>query len=171
MTTPEFLGQLESVRPRGTAQWSARCPAHRDRTPSLSIRETGARILLHCFSSCTPEEIVSALGLEMRDLFMDSPISQGQRPAPTLQKLDLIAVAFRFELAALDRRLRAERIITAGKALDVSRLNNADLDDALSCAAQAYADMERAELFEHVADTLRMKDYAERVYGQQRRVA
>lgn len=102
---------------------------------------------------------------------MDSPISQGQRPAPTLQKLDLIAVAFRFELAALDRRLRAERIITAGKALDVSRLNNADLDDALSCAAQAYADMERAELFEHVADTLRMKDYAERVYGQQRRVA
>lgn len=169
--TLEVLSLLKSVRPRGTAQWSARCPAHGDRTPSLSIRETGDRILLHCFSSCAPEEIVSALGLEMRDLFMDSPISQGQRPAPTPHKLDLIAVAFRFELAALDRRLRAERIIAAGKALDVSTLNDADLDDALSCVAQAHADMERAELFEDVADTLRMNNFSEKAHGQERRIA
>lgn len=48
----------------------AQCPAHEDRTASLSVG-TGAdgRILLRCFAECSVYEITSALGLEMTDLF------------------------------------------------------------------------------------------------------
>lgn len=52
--------------------WSALCPAHNDSTPSLSI-DTGedGRVLLCCHAGCECEDIVTALGLTMRDLFPD----------------------------------------------------------------------------------------------------
>jgi predicted transcriptional regulator len=46
-----------------------RCPAHDDKTPSLSISESGGKILLHCHAGCSPEAICSALGLKLSDLF------------------------------------------------------------------------------------------------------
>ena len=50
--------------------WSAQCPAHDDRDPSLSIREAGdGTVLLHCFAGCSTDEVVAALGLGMFDLF------------------------------------------------------------------------------------------------------
>ncbi len=40
----------------------ARCPAHDDRTPSLSVRDgDGGRLLTHCFSGCRPEAVWAAL--------------------------------------------------------------------------------------------------------------
>jgi hypothetical protein len=42
--------------------YQARCPAHNDRRPSLSIRNAdGGRLQLHCFSGCSFSEIVDAL--------------------------------------------------------------------------------------------------------------
>jgi hypothetical protein len=45
VTVEEFLGDLEKVRRNG-AGWIARCPAHEDRSPSLSVREgdDGSRV-------------------------------------------------------------------------------------------------------------------------------
>lgn len=37
------------------------CPAHDDRSPSLSITDSDNNILLHCFAGCTFEEITCAL--------------------------------------------------------------------------------------------------------------
>lgn len=37
------------------------CPAHDDRSPSLSVRPGRARLLLHCFAGCTAREILDAL--------------------------------------------------------------------------------------------------------------
>ena len=50
--------------------WSARCPAHDDKKPSLSIGvgEDG-RVLMHCHSGCPCRSVVAAIGLSMRDLF------------------------------------------------------------------------------------------------------
>jgi len=49
--------------------WSARCPAHEDRRPSLSIDEgDDGRALVRCHAGCTAEAIVAALGLRMEDL-------------------------------------------------------------------------------------------------------
>jgi hypothetical protein len=52
--------------------WTAQCPAHADRQPSLSISigDSGT-VLLHCHARCDIEAIVQALGLELRDLFDD----------------------------------------------------------------------------------------------------
>ncbi len=68
-TVEHVLERLERVR-RTSRGWSARCPAHEDRSPSLSIAEgRDGRALLRCFAGCEPDQIVRAIGLEMPDLF------------------------------------------------------------------------------------------------------
>ena len=81
------LSKLEKVRPAGKEQWTARCPAHKDREPSLSIAEgRDGRALLTCHTGCSLDSIIGALGLEMADLFPEpSPTARGfsvSRPAP-----------------------------------------------------------------------------------------
>ena len=72
MTTDTLLSRLSSVRQTGPGKWQARCPAHDDRSPSLSIREADdGKILLHCWSGCDPEAILTAIGLTWRDLYPD----------------------------------------------------------------------------------------------------
>jgi hypothetical protein len=74
MNTNEFISHLES-RTQQTAKrtpsgWQVRCPGHEDRNASLSIREgTDGRVLLKCHAGCQNQDIVSALGLKMADLF------------------------------------------------------------------------------------------------------
>lgn len=158
-----LLERLDSVKPRGAGQWSAKCPAHSDNNPSLSIREgENGRLLLHDFGGCAPHAIVAALGLELRDLFADAPLPRSQRPPLKMVRVDRVALAFRFDLAALDHRLRAERIFEAGRKLDAATMTNVEIDRALGFVAQAHADLEQAGLFEHVADTLRERDFSER---------
>lgn len=71
MTLNEFLGYLEGVT-GGDGQYSAKCPAHGDQHNSLSVSASkDGKILLHCHAGCTPEEIVEALGLTMKDLFAE----------------------------------------------------------------------------------------------------
>ena len=62
--------------------WTACCPAHDDRNPSVSIaeREDGG-VLLHCHAGCTPEAIVSACGLTMRDLMPEDTARSTPRKA------------------------------------------------------------------------------------------
>lgn len=64
-----ILGRLRGVR-HSSAGWTALCPAHPDRNPSLSVREQNGRILLHCFAGCSVQAICAALGLELSDLFV-----------------------------------------------------------------------------------------------------
>ena len=107
----------------------------------------------------------------MADLFFDAPTSHTQRPTPKRTRIDRIALAFRFELAALDRRLRSERIVEKGKTLGVANLSDAELDRALAIAAQAHGDLQQSELLEGVADDLRMKEFLESDHEHKRRVA
>lgn len=79
------LSQLEGVRRTGNATWLARCPAHTDKHPSLSLRGTdNGTVLIHCFAGCTVHEVVGALGLEPSDLFPPRPADAADsgRPAP-----------------------------------------------------------------------------------------
>ena len=49
--------------------WVARCPAHDDKTPSLSITEgDDGRVLVHCHAGCPADAICEAVGLKMTDL-------------------------------------------------------------------------------------------------------
>ena len=70
--TPAALAAKLEAKASGDG-WLARCPAHEDANPSLSIA-TGAdgRILLHCHAGCALQAIIGALGLGQRDLFADN---------------------------------------------------------------------------------------------------
>lgn len=64
-----FLQNLTKVRGRN-GRWTACCPAHNDKSPSLAIRLTDdGRILLHCFGGCSVHSIVTAVGMDLTDLF------------------------------------------------------------------------------------------------------
>jgi putative DNA primase/helicase len=50
--------------------WIAKCPAHDDRKPSLSIDEgSDGRALLKCHAGCDNTAILASLGMKPRDLF------------------------------------------------------------------------------------------------------
>lgn len=64
-----LLDRLERVRRTG-AGWTARCPAHEDRTASLSIGiGDDGRVLAHCFAGCSIHDVLGAVGLTVGDLF------------------------------------------------------------------------------------------------------
>lgn len=73
MSAEALLSRLEGVRATGQGRWIAKCPAHTDRSPSLSVREVDGRTLIHDFAGCAPADILAALGLSLRDLFEDRP--------------------------------------------------------------------------------------------------
>lgn len=66
-----LLSRLNGVKPgSAVGRYIVKCPAHQDRSPSLTIRfEDDGRILLHCFAGCSAVDVVGALGLTMSDLF------------------------------------------------------------------------------------------------------
>ena len=66
----------------GSGSGSCHCPAHEDRTASLSISEgDDGRILLYCHAGCKTEDVVAALGLTMADLRPDAG-RNGCAPSP-----------------------------------------------------------------------------------------
>src|SRR5690349_10346417 len=53
ITAADIVARFDGVRERGPGRWMARCPAHDDSSPSLSIRELDdGTILLHDFAGC-----------------------------------------------------------------------------------------------------------------------
>jgi hypothetical protein len=67
--TMDDLRRFEKLRSTGPGRWTACCPAHEDRTPSLSIRLTRDRWLFHCHAQgCDFRDILRAVGLTDVDL-------------------------------------------------------------------------------------------------------
>ena len=89
-----LLDNLDGLRETASGRWIARCPAHDDRHPSLSIRllEDG-RILVRCFAGCDALDVVHAVGLELRDLFPERgghAYTPTRTPIPTADVLLLL---------------------------------------------------------------------------------
>lgn len=65
------LAKLNGVTQSSPDQWSARCPAHADNRASLSVkRGEEGKVLLNCHAGCETADIVAAMGLTMKDLFL-----------------------------------------------------------------------------------------------------
>jgi putative DNA primase/helicase len=59
--TAEAIATALGGRKAG-AGWTARCPAHDDRTPSLSIRDAdNVKVLVRCHAGCAKERVIAAL--------------------------------------------------------------------------------------------------------------
>lgn len=90
-----LLSRLDKVKKTGLNRWSARCPAHDDKGPSLVITEKEpGLILLKCFAGCSVHEVVGAVGLEISDLFPPRETHHGKperRPFPAADVLRAVA--------------------------------------------------------------------------------
>lgn len=73
------LASLLHGRRTGPGRYVARCPGHRDKLPSLSIRDgDGRRTLVYCHAGCPTETVLQAVGLEWDDLFDGSQFNPEQ---------------------------------------------------------------------------------------------
>ena len=87
MKIEDILSRFEGVEQSGPDNWMARCPAHGDSNPSLSITlKPDGKVLMHCFTGCTVEEICQAVGLKMSDLMPERP--KIEKPAGGNKKKD-----------------------------------------------------------------------------------
>src|SRR5512144_579754 len=69
---------LGGALPYGSG-WKARCPAHDDDDPSLSLSDgEGGRVLVHCFAGCPQSAVVAAL--QARNLWPNG--ERAERPTP-----------------------------------------------------------------------------------------
>ena len=117
-----LLARLDGVRPAGDGRWYARCPAHDDKSPSLSIRETGDKVLIHCFVGCDAEDVLTAVGLEWSDLYPDRWECAAKRPNERARK------TFQRIAAATDP-LEVERLVIAIAAADLKIGRELSLED------------------------------------------
>jgi hypothetical protein len=100
MTPAErFVSRLGKVRGRN-GSWTAQCPAHEDKSPSLSVRETeDGRVLVHCFGGCAVHEVLGAIGMDLTDLFppddkrKDYPVTGKPSMKPAFYASDLLRIA------------------------------------------------------------------------------
>lgn len=70
MAIESFLNQLQKVKRRGHGKWSACCPVHNDRTPSLTISDDNGMVLIHCFGcGASGNDVARALGVDISELF------------------------------------------------------------------------------------------------------
>ncbi|RZB38011.1 MAG: putative DNA primase/helicase [Desulfobacteraceae bacterium Eth-SRB2] len=82
-----ILNKLENVKESSPGQWTALCPAHSDQHPSLSIKNgDGGRILLKCHAGCRVEDIVKAVGLEVKDLFPNKKYMPNRKPSKPVKQ-------------------------------------------------------------------------------------
>jgi hypothetical protein len=92
--------EAHSCRPKERDRHvDALCPAHADRSPSLSldIGDDG-RALLYCFAGCATRQIMSALGLQMSDLFIRPPERRNDRSGGPKQRKPTDVQDFKYSI-------------------------------------------------------------------------
>lgn len=93
MNATTLLDRLDGVKQTALDRWIAKCPAHEDRSPSLSIREVDdGKTLVQCFGGCSALDVLDAVGLEWAALFPPN----GHKPATpsrsTIPARDLLVI-------------------------------------------------------------------------------
>jgi hypothetical protein len=69
MSISNLLNKLNKVKSNGNGSWMACCPAHDDKTPSLSIKDNSdGRLMLRCFSGCETIDVLNSIGLDWDDV-------------------------------------------------------------------------------------------------------
>lgn len=128
MSATNLLNQLSRVKKTGADRWMACCPAHQDKTASLSIKDLpDGRMLLHCFAGCEPDAVLAAIGLTFADLM------------PERLQGDFKPVGFAFSALDALRALVADLLFIRLCALSMSKgreLIASDLDELFKSASR-----------------------------------
>jgi hypothetical protein len=105
------LAALERIgnpaRPSGD-EYSARCPNHDDRKPSLSVGEKSGKAVLYCHALCRNADILGRLSLAFEDLF-DEPLDRKSRDMTARTEKEYHYPNLNGGLAGIETRQRAGR--------------------------------------------------------------
>ena len=123
--TPSEVAHHFNARRVGDRRWITKCPAHDDRSPSLSIRAANnGRTLIHCFGGCRIEEVILAAGIAWSDLFPPSSYSPPSRRRRDPEKIRRLEAAKELRGWAKttgrllrDRLHRRHQLVTKGERL------------------------------------------------------
>lgn len=138
MTVENLLSRLEKVKRTGPGRWQARCPAHDDKGPSLSVRELDSGVcLVHCFAGCSAADVIGAAGIDMAELFPpretgDHHTPPERRPFPASDVLRAVAFETTVVLCAATAMLAGEPLSTVDR--DRLSLASSRLQAALDAA-------------------------------------
>lgn len=67
-----FVSRLSKAKRTGNGSWIACCPAHADKSPSMTVREVeDGMLLVHCFAGCDIDAIAGSVGMTIADLMPD----------------------------------------------------------------------------------------------------
>lgn len=81
MSLDAILPHLRKVKKTATG-YIACCPAHEDKSPSMTMTERDGVVLMHCFAGCGIDEIMGAIGVDPAELFPPRESSgKGRRKA------------------------------------------------------------------------------------------
>lgn len=113
MTAEAVLSRADKVRRTGSGTWICCCPAHADKSPSMTVRELDdGRVLIHCFAGCDVESVLGAFGLEFDALFPPKPIDHAKplrKPFPAADVLEVLFTdALRMQQIAVEMGVRAD---------------------------------------------------------------
>ena len=109
-----LISRLDKVRGRN-GSWTARCPSHADKGPSLAVREAeDGRVLPHCFAGCETASVLGAIGMDMTDLF---PPDEKRREYPVTGKPSMKPAFFASDLM---RIIHFEALIVQIVAFDIA---------------------------------------------------
>ena len=113
MNAEDVLDRLERAT-GGKGKWMARFPAHRDKSPSLAIKEAEDRVLIHCFAGCETTDVTAAIGLNVADLFYKklagSDLTEGKR-----MRYEKVLRDERFQVAVINSVEKNERPLTTAE--------------------------------------------------------
>ena len=104
------LSRLENVKAhKGGRQFTALCPAHDDHRPSLSISVgDNEAVILHCQVGCTMEQVVEAMGLQVKDLFPGGKVDRVSLLEQKMRRLERTQKAHAERLTKIEQLQRAQ---------------------------------------------------------------
>jgi hypothetical protein len=145
MTADELLSRFEMVKSSGADSWVCNCPnpVHKRRERRLAITVKEGVILMHCFACADITAILSAVGLEVADLFPER-IKDPSPEARARAREAFHRAAWQAALRVLSREsLVIESAAFKGLPSDADRerfrLARSRIDDCRDVLAQGWA--------------------------------
>jgi hypothetical protein len=181
----DLLNRLSKVKQTGSGKWVACCPAHEDRSPSLSIRQADDKILIYCFAGCDVDDVVGSVGMSLSDLMPES-VGYNHQPTPTVLTASTKAELFDVMVGETAIFMVAARQIAMGiefSEVDTKRIRQAEirLDKVIALAdangsyipPRIYPDLTPLEIDEETAvienHAANLDDYFREVTTEERR--
>jgi hypothetical protein len=96
---------------------SARCPAHEDRNPSLSVSQGRTGALVHCHAGCDTADVLAKLGLAPADLFDEPPARRDDEAIATYTYTDERGTPLFYVQRSAGKRFHQYRVVGGQKVL------------------------------------------------------